>query len=244
MADHCQNLVSESDKDRYLATLFAPENKQPHLYALYAFDREIHRIRDVVSEAQMGEIRLQWWRDTIDGIFVGNPQEHPVAQALAATINTHHLPKEPFLNLIAAHQFDLYADKMPTLTDLEGYFGETSSVIMQMSCMILDPAATASEASGLLGVAYGIARIIGNFPRNSNILPDGKTVGDLVELGSRRWNEGRQASVSLPASVWPALLPCASVGTLLRKAASGKRAAISPLLLQWNIWRAARRQGF
>ena len=41
--DHCTALVREGDRDRYLATLFAPAEHRGALFALYAFNVEISR---------------------------------------------------------------------------------------------------------------------------------------------------------------------------------------------------------
>ena len=71
MSEHCQQLVAKGDKDRFLSCLFAPTDARPHLFALYAFNVEIARIRETVSEPQIGLVRQQWWLDTIDGIYAG-----------------------------------------------------------------------------------------------------------------------------------------------------------------------------
>ena len=51
---HCEQLVREADKDRFLATLFAPADRRPHLYALYAFNIEISRVREASHNALPG----------------------------------------------------------------------------------------------------------------------------------------------------------------------------------------------
>ncbi len=160
MSDHCQELVATGDKDRYLSCLFAPLAARQHLFALYAFNIEIARIRDAVSEPQIGLVRQQWWLDTIDGIYKGDTPDHPVAQALADAVKAASLPKQPLHNLITAREFDLYDDAMPSLGDLEGYLGETSSALIQMASLILG--AAAPEAAGLAGVAHGLAGILRN----------------------------------------------------------------------------------
>ena len=82
--EHCAALVREADRDHYLAALFAPADRRDALLALYAFNVEIGRVRDVAREPMPGEIRLQWWRDTIEGIYAGNPVPgYAVAEALA-----------------------------------------------------------------------------------------------------------------------------------------------------------------
>ena len=65
--EHCGRLVREFDRERYLATLFAPASYRDALFALYAFNVEISRVRDLAREAMPGEIRLQWWREILLG---------------------------------------------------------------------------------------------------------------------------------------------------------------------------------
>ena len=165
---HCFELVRVGDKDRFLASLFAPEDKRKHLHALYAFNIEISRIPELVSDAAIGEIRYQWWLDTIDAIYRGEEQQHPVAQSLAAAIEAGDLPKHALQNLVKAKIFDLYSDPMPSLSDLEGYLGETSSALIQMASLILgrEEALESAEAAGLAGVAYGLAGIMRSLPRH------------------------------------------------------------------------------
>ncbi|MGI9372926.1 MAG: phytoene/squalene synthase family protein, partial [Hyphomicrobiales bacterium] len=124
---YCADLVKQFDPDRYLATLYAPDEKRSALFALYAFSLEIARIRESVSEPMLGEIRLQWWRDTLGAIYSGQSQEHPVAEALSDAIKSGDVPQQALQNLIEARVFDLYDDPMPNVNDLEGYLGETSS---------------------------------------------------------------------------------------------------------------------
>ena len=56
----CADLVRSHDFPRYVATLFAPAAERRALLALYAFNVEIVRVRDQVSQPLPGEIRLQW----------------------------------------------------------------------------------------------------------------------------------------------------------------------------------------
>ena len=42
--DHCEALVRAADKDRFLATLFAPARYRRALFALYAFNIEVARV--------------------------------------------------------------------------------------------------------------------------------------------------------------------------------------------------------
>ncbi|MDJ0929615.1 phytoene/squalene synthase family protein [Breoghania sp.] len=179
---HCQEVVREFNRDRYFTTLFAPADRRPAVFALYAFNAEIAGIRDKVSDALPGEVRLQWWRDVLTGDGHGDVTANPVAAALLETIAKYNLPQEAFLNLIEARVFDLYEDPMPTLADLEGYAGETASVPIQLASMILtdDPAKAMCDASGHGGVAYALTGLLRSLPwharRRQMYLP-----GDLLE---------------------------------------------------------------
>ncbi len=159
---YCMKLVQDFDKDRYLATLFAPAEKRAALFALYAFNVEIARIREAAPEPNLGEIRLRWWADGIDSIFAGETFRHPVLLALAETVASASLPKTPMHNLIEARRFDLYNDPMPTMNDLEGYAGETTSVILQLATQVVvgDKAVRAANVSGHAGVAYAITGLL------------------------------------------------------------------------------------
>jgi phytoene synthase len=156
-------VVQSADRDRYLADLFVPVEFRPHLFALHAFNAEIAKVRDVVSDPMLGEIRLQWWRDAIQ---TGAGGGHPVATALNATIAKYRLPRDAFQRLIDARMFDLYDDPMPGLNDLEGYAGETSSALIQLAAIILaeghDPGT--AEAAGHAGVAYAITGLLRSLP--------------------------------------------------------------------------------
>src|ERR671926_1519155 len=97
---HCADLVRDADRDRFLAALFAPEPARRGLLALYAFNVEVSRVRDRVSEPLPGEIRLQWWRDAIsaegDDDRPGDSAANPVAAALLDTISRHRLTRQAF----------------------------------------------------------------------------------------------------------------------------------------------------
>ena len=192
------DLVRDADKDRYLATLFAPADKRPHLFALYAFSTEVARIREAVSEPQPGEIRLQWWSDAIGQLYAGNVNDHPVLTGLAEALETMPLAKEAFLNLIEARRFDLYDDGMRTMNDLEGYAGETSSALIQMAALILagDDARRAADAAGHAGVAYAITGLLRAVPmhraRGQMYVPEELLLANkltVADFRDARWSD-------------------------------------------------------
>ena len=240
--------VRSADRDRYLASLFTPDDKRPHLQALYAFNCDVVRIRDRVSEPAIGMIRLQWWRDTIESLYDGGSAGgHPVAEALAGAIAAGGLPKQALLDLVTAHEFDLYQDQMPDLTALEAYLGETSSRLIQMAAMILDRAEAhkASEAAGLAGVAQGLTHILALPRQRGPFLPEGMDVEAAIAHASKRLAEAMALIPHLPKPVLPAFLPLSLVAGDLKavaRAPDNPRLAL-PLKRQLSLWWAARKWG-
>ena len=66
-ADFCAELVRTHDFGRYASSLFVPAGQRRALLALYAFNVEISRVREQVSQPLPGEMRLQWWTDMLAG---------------------------------------------------------------------------------------------------------------------------------------------------------------------------------
>lgn len=114
------NIVRQQDSDRFLLSLMVGGRYRPALWALFAFNYEIAKTREVVSDTTIGLIRLQWWRDAIKEIYEGQPvRQHEVVEALAEAIKQYNLPREDFDNLIYAREFDLEG---VAPANLEGFF--------------------------------------------------------------------------------------------------------------------------
>ena len=63
--DTVRRIARSGDPDRALAALFAPRETRADLLALYAFNVELARIAEQVTEPELGAIRLQWWREAL-----------------------------------------------------------------------------------------------------------------------------------------------------------------------------------
>ncbi len=269
---HASGIVRTNDRDRYLADLFAPEPARRHLFALHAFNSEVARVRDTVSEPGLGEIRLQFWRDAIRSGGAG----HPAGQALAETIAAFDLPLDAFDNLIEARRFDLYDDPMPSLNDLEGYAGDTSSSLIQLGAIILaggrDPGS--ADIAGHAGVAYALTGLMRALPLHAgrgqtylpadllkahSVEPETLFVGEsspallavLAELRlAARGHLDRVRSLvgGIDPAILPAFLPVALVGPQLDRMDRagfdpfGAAGELSQLRRQWILWRAARKR--
>lgn len=246
--------LRETDRDRYLACLLSPAEKRADLAALYAFNAEIARVRDLVREPLPGEIRLQWWRDLIEGSAQGDSTGNPLAAALASVIERHRLPRETFLAMIDARIGDLYDDPLADRHALEGYAGETASALIQLASLVLsaEDAPRSAEAAGHAGVAQAIAGLILLLPlhqrRGQVYLPidvlaatgldraaflageDRDRISAAIEafagLGLEHLEKARRAAASIAPAVFPAFLPVALAEPVLCRAVRQKVAVL------------------
>lgn len=260
--DHLSEAVRTADHGRYLTVLYAPREKRRSLLALYAFNVEIASVRDRIREPLPGEVRLQWWRDVLDGRAAADG--HPVAEALLAAIREHGLPVETFQNYLDARIFDLYDDPMPTRNDLEGYCGETASALIQLAAMILDASSAPrfAELAGHAGCAQattGILRLlpisrargqcyvpkdilsaVGTSPRN--FLAGNDTTGAthavsaMAALARQHLAAFECQASGLPETLRPAFLPLALTGAYLDMIEKDP-ASILKRTIELPVWR-------
>jgi 15-cis-phytoene synthase len=264
---YCAELVRQADRDRFLAALFAPAEARDALAALYAFNIEITRVREVAREPLAGEIRLQWWSEVVDGARGEEAGANPVAAALLMAMERHNLSANTLSGLIDAHRFDLYDDPMASIADLLSYAMRTASALITLAARILghDGAVAAEPA----GVAYGITGLLRSFPlhaaRRQLYVPEelltrhgvhlhdvfaGKSspaldaaLAELRGLARDRLAAARESIIALPPRILPAFLPVALVRPWLDRLERGDAftpSEISPWRRQWLIWRAAR----
>jgi phytoene synthase len=164
--------------------------------ALYAFNLELAKIREVVREPMMGLIRLQWWRDCIAEIYGGNVRRHQVAQPLAAAIARHGLPRESFDRLIDAREADMDAAAPADLAALRAYAESTGGTLLELAVRIVmdsgratAPALAAARDLGTAWALIGLVRAIPFHARGKRVyVPQalmaeaGVAADDLFEL--------------------------------------------------------------
>jgi phytoene synthase len=167
-ATFCADEVRSHDFERYASTLFVDADTRRALLALYAFNVEISRVREQVSQPLPGEIRLQWWTDMLDGPGHGGVEGNPVAAELLRAIRIYRLPVEPLSRLIDAHQFDLYNDPMPDMAALEGYVSDTASALFALGARIVRPRSEETDhLARHAGLAQGLVQVIPGLPRDA-----------------------------------------------------------------------------
>lgn len=266
---YCAALVREVDRERYLATLFAPAERRTALFSLYAFDIEISRIRDLAREPMPGEIRLQWWREVLEGGRAGEAAANPVAASLLATLARHRLTAAKLIELIEARRFDIYDEPMPTLAAFQSYASNTAGSIFYCATRILGEA---SEENAIeAGQAQTIANVVALLPRHAarhqlffpldmlrqygsntddvfamHAGPELRAVLAELRLRARRHlTRLAEMSADIPETIWPAFLSLAPLRPWLNAMETTAYQPFQPperpvWQSQWRIWRAAK----
>ena len=174
-----------ADYDRYLLCLLAPASVREDLFVLLAFNAEIARIRDLVREPMMGRIRLQWWRDVLDGLETageGGPAVHPLLPLLGAAMSRHRLDRRHFDTLIDAREADLEDQPPSSLAGFIAYAEATSAPLAALFLEVLGATdwpeagrAAASSAGRHAAIAWALTGLIRSLPfhavRQRTVLP-------------------------------------------------------------------------
>ena len=211
----CESNVRRNDPDRYFSALFAPSEKRPLLFALYAFNHELARIGEIVHQPMIGEIRLQWWRETVERARIGDPPAHDVARALAELFEQTRLPVALVAQMVDARAFDFSADAFPDQAACDTYLDATSGNIMRLAAAVLAPDRTFDELAREAGIAYGLAGLLRSqahpTPRKKLLITD---LAYAVAQSRSRFEKAR--SLSRSNAALPAFLPAALVPPYLK----------------------------
>lgn len=155
--------VRSEDHDRYLCALFAPATAREDLFALYAFNIEVAKVRESVTEQLIGRMKLQWWRDLIATIFEGRavPKGNPVVEALAQIIPRYALDRAHFDTLLETRERDVGDDEFADVADLESYADGTSARLTALALQILGAGDEGSRVAGRhVGIAWSLTGLM------------------------------------------------------------------------------------
>ncbi len=218
-------LVRRHDPDRFLCTLFAPADRRETLFLLYAFNHELARAREVTSQPTLALIRLQWWREVIEGAR----RRHDVAGPLGAALDAGRLDAANLAAMIEGREAEAEAT-IPTLAAWERYVDAIAGGVAVAAGRALGAEEPRLQRLRALGTVYGIAGLLRSVPvlarQGRCLLPEevlvahGLTVHEAVAdprsarlmpaleaLTERARRLLRAAAQPLPRSVMAAALP-------------------------------------
>ena len=212
----CEETVRRGDPDRYFSALFAPADKRPFLYALYALNVELARVAETAREPMLAEIRLAWWRETVEGARAGKPRNHDLARALAETLAANDLPQALFERMIAARAFDASPESFADMAALEEYADATSGSVMRLAARVLGEAL--DDLAREAGIAVALAGLLRSAPfhaaRGKRFMSEA-LFGEAAHAARSHFETARR--IAVPRHSLPAFLPAALVPLYLRR---------------------------
>jgi NADH dehydrogenase [ubiquinone] 1 alpha subcomplex assembly factor 6 len=230
------------------------------LFALYAFNYEIARVREAVTQPMLGQIRLQWWREAVAGAYAGaQPRSHVVAEPLAAVIRDLAPAREHFERMIDTRERDLADEPPATLGALEDYAEGTSATLLYLVVDVLGVTEARTHAAVReVGIGYALAGLLrampfharagrcyipaqiagrsGLDPRDYAGLRDTaglrEAVAEVAEAAAAHLQTARQYRREIPRPARTAMLPAVIADRFLVRL---KRAAYNPFAPELGV---------
>ncbi|QDJ10048.1 Phytoene synthase family protein [Roseomonas mucosa] len=176
-------IARRSDPDRFLCALFAAPERREALFTLIAFNNELARAREVVSQPMMALIRLQWWRDSLDEMAAGRPvRRHEVAGPLHALVTAGVLDAADLQAMVDAREAE--AEEIESRGAFESYLRGSAGGFAVAAGRLLGAPPALLPALQSAGAGYGLAGVLRTLPlqarQGRNLLP----VEMLAEAGA------------------------------------------------------------
>ena len=173
----------------------------PAYLAIRAFNIEVARIPDMVSNPTVGSFRMRFWRDTINATFDAQPPAEPVAILLASVLANYRMNKSWFLRLINSRERTLTHPGFTNLNELESYAEKTYSTVLYLTLSAYPlQSMTMDHLASHVGKAAGICAVLRGFPLLAFPSPPthhANPTGNLAQLSP----SNRQGVITLPLDI-------------------------------------------
>ncbi|EHA98695.1 hypothetical protein GW7_20599 [Heterocephalus glaber] len=136
-AGDCLELLRKRDYENYLCSLLLPSESRSSAFALRAFNVELARVKDSVSEKTIGLRRMHFWRKTVEDIYCDNPPHQPVDIELWKAVRRHNLTKRWLMKIIGKREKNLDNKAHCNIQELENYAENTQSCLLYLTLEIL-----------------------------------------------------------------------------------------------------------
>ncbi len=116
----CRKLAESHYENFHVASWFLPRALRPHFHSIYAYCRISDDLGDEVGDTAAALALLDLWGRELDACYEGRAR-HPVFVALAQTIRSCGIPKEPFADLLVAFRQDQTVTRFAAMDDVLAY---------------------------------------------------------------------------------------------------------------------------
>ncbi|XP_022241269.1 NADH dehydrogenase (ubiquinone) complex I, assembly factor 6-like isoform X2 [Limulus polyphemus] len=255
------NPMRKCDYENYLATLLLPQESRSAAMVIRAFNTEIAQVKDMVSTTHAGAMRIQFWKDTLEQTFQGQPPQQPIALELARILKYQKLTKVWFQRMVDSRESLFSETGHQTIEELEDYAERSVSSVYYLilqSMGIKD--LQCDHAASHLGKCQGITNLLRGVPFNASrgrvYLPTDvlikhkvsqeqilqgsqeKSVIDVVyeiaSLAHQHLETARSFKKDVPPAARVVFLPAVACESYLKKLQEAKFCVSHPQLQQRN----------
>ena len=162
----CAELLKQADEDRFLSVMATKPQHRAALFALYAFNVEVSKAAWASAEPMLCQMRLQYLRDLVDGIYAGDALPNiPVAKPLSDVIGTGKVPQQKLVEIIEARSWDVDQQAFDNAAAFNGYLTKTAGNLMAIAASSTGAEAQDLTAVQVHGAAMGLAKFLIAVPR-------------------------------------------------------------------------------
>nr|XP_033789063.1 NADH dehydrogenase (ubiquinone) complex I, assembly factor 6 isoform X2 [Geotrypetes seraphini]XP_033789064.1 NADH dehydrogenase (ubiquinone) complex I, assembly factor 6 isoform X2 [Geotrypetes seraphini] len=129
----------------------------------------LRQVKDMVSQKDIGLMRMQFWKEAVDDMYRDNPPHQPVAMELWKAVKRHNLTKRWLVRMIEEREKNLNDQAYHTIQDLETYAENTQSSLLYLMLETLGVKDIhADHAASHIGKAQGIVTCLRAVPYHSS----------------------------------------------------------------------------
>jgi len=193
------------DPDRFLCSLFAPAARREAIFALIGFNHELARAREAARTPIAALVRLQWWREVVEGA----ERRHEVATPLRAAIAAGAFDPADLLAMIDAREIEAEEAGIPDRAAFAAYLHGTAGGWSVAAARALGAPPDSAAAYRLLGAAYGCAGVLRSV---AALAAQGRCVLPQDALAQRGLNAGAVIAEPHAAGVLATIRELADLG--------------------------------
>ena len=128
-------LASDHYENFHVVSLMLPKRLHQDFYNVYSYCRWADDLGDEIGDPRRSLELLAWWRQELQAMYCGETR-HPVFVALRQTVERHHLPVEPFDNLIRAFEHDQTVTRYADWAGVYGYCVNSANPVGRLVLML------------------------------------------------------------------------------------------------------------
>ncbi len=132
----CRQVTATYSQTFYMGTQLMPDAKRKAIWAIYVWCRRTDELVDGPTSNSTTTETLKKWEQHLESIFAGYPLENTDV-ALVDTLSQFPIDIQPFRDMIAGQQMDLYRSRYETFEELKLYCYRVAGTVGLMTMPVL-----------------------------------------------------------------------------------------------------------